>query len=204
MKLKIEKLKNNTLQKLIYKNFLTSSLIPIFAIELLLIILYFGVSYYISHKSQETLSSQAKNSLMEISKRESESINKQFEEVSRVAEIMRDDHERFFNTESACVLPNGEVELKVHENGALYKSKDNGGSSIYYSTRTKITKKELHKAKCTEVMDPLLKSVVKHNPMITQAYFNSYDDFNRIYPYMEDAPSQYGPTYIWRTTIFTI
>ena len=193
MKLKIEKLKNNTLQKLIYKNFLTSSLIPIFAIELVLIILYFGVSYYISHKSQETLSAQAQSSLMEISKRESENINKQFEEVSRVAEIMRDDHERFFNTESACVLPNGEVELKVHDNGALYKSKDNGGASIYYSSKTKIKEQELQKAKCSERMDPLLKSVVKHNPIITQAYFNSYDDFNRIYPYMEDAPSQYGP-----------
>ena len=183
-----------SLHKLIYKNFLTSSLIPIFAIELVLIVLYFGVSYFISYKSQETLSAQAQNALKEISLREGENINKQFQEVSRIAEIVRDDHERFFKGLEQCDEKNTPVELVVHKNGALYKPQDNGGASIYYSLLTQITPYAIHKAKCSEMMDPLLKSVVERNPMITQAYFNSYDDFNRLYPYMEDAPTQYGPT----------
>jgi signal transduction histidine kinase len=185
--------KNNTLNGLIYNSYLTSSLIPIFAIELVLLVLYFGVSYFITDKSQKILFEQAQNSLIEISEREAGKINNQFREVSHISQIMRRDHERFFAHSGPCILPNGEPVLRTHENGALFKPVDNEGSSIYYAATTPIGDQELKKARCSEVIDPLLKSIVLSSPMITQAYLNTHDDLNRIYPYMPDAPAQYGP-----------
>jgi len=181
-----------SLDKLIYKNYLKSSLVPIFAIELILLALYFGVSYYITKKSQETLITQATTNLIEIGKREAYSINNQLLDVSRLSQIMRKDHERFFKNPTECFLPNGEPEFKYHQNGVYYKSKDNGGSSTYYESNVKMTPQRLRKSRCSEALDPLMKSIVQTNPIITQAYLNTYDSFNRLYPFMPDAPQQYG------------
>ena len=186
--------KSLSLDKLIYKNYLRSSLVPIFAIELILLALYFGVSYYITKKSQETLTSQATTNLIEIGKREAYSINNQLLDVSRLSQIMQKDHERFFVNTTECILPNGEPEFAYHENGVYYKTKDNGGSSTYYESNVKMTPQKLRKSRCSEALDPLMKSIVQTNPIITQAYLNTYDSFNRLYPFMPDAPQQYGPT----------
>lgn len=55
-----------SLHRIIYKNYLSSALLPIFAIELVLLLLYFGVSYFITQKSQELLQEEATQNLMEI------------------------------------------------------------------------------------------------------------------------------------------
>lgn len=185
--------KEKTLHSIIYKNYLTSSLIPIFAIELVLLLLYFGVSYFISQKSSEILYLEASQNLQEITKREAQQINYQFQEVSRNAEVMRQNHEDFFANPQLCVLPKGEPKFSVHENGVYYKTIDNGGSSLYYAATTKMSRPEMQKARCSESIDSLMKSIVDINPIITQAYLNTYDNLNRLYPYMPDAPKQYGP-----------
>jgi len=182
-----------TLRDLIYRSYLTSSLIPIFVIELLLIVLYFGASYYITHENEKTLYASASQNLHQITMREAQQINHQFEEVSRISQLMRQDHEKYFALEESCVLPNGQPKFGMHENGVYYKTQDNGGSSLYYSSLAKMTPQATKKALCSEAMDPLLKSIVETNPIITQAYFNSWDSLNRLYPFMHDAPTQYGP-----------
>jgi hypothetical protein len=76
-----------TLRDLIYRSYLTSSLIPIFVIELLLIVLYFGASYYITHENEKTLYASASQNLHQITMREAQQINHQFEEVSRISQL---------------------------------------------------------------------------------------------------------------------
>lgn len=180
------------LEKIIYKNYLTSSLIPIFTIEIVLLILYFAISYFITHKSQEMLYEDGSKNLLEITKREANQINYQLQEISRTSQMMQKEHERFFASKDLCVLPNGKPVFSTHKNGAYYKSKDNGGASVYYSSSTKLGEAEKWKSRCSEVIDPFIKNIVETNPIITQAYLNTYDNFNRIYPYIEDIPSQYG------------
>ncbi len=183
-----------SINSLIYRNYLTSSLIPILTIEVVLLLLYFGINFYISGKNQQTLLNEATHSIQEIASREVTGINSQLEEVTRLALIMQREHEAFFASPEACYLPHGEPLLSVHENRALYKSKDNGGSVLYYSNTTPIGEAERHKARCSEMLDPLLKSIVDISPSVTQAYLNTWDDMNRLYPYMQDAPIQYGPS----------
>jgi C4-dicarboxylate-specific signal transduction histidine kinase len=181
-----------TLRDFIYKSYLTSSLIPIFVIELVLIVLYFGVSYFITHESQNTLYSSASQSLHEITTREAQQISHQFQEVSRIATMMQQDHQEYFVHQENCTLVNTMPEFTLHKNGAYFKTQDNGGSSLYYGADTQMTPQTKRKALCSEAMDPLLKSIVDTNPIVTQAYFNSWDGMNRLYPFMPDAPGQYG------------
>jgi signal transduction histidine kinase len=180
-----------SLHKLIYKNYLSSSLVPIFAIEILLLLLYFGVSYFITQKSQELLQDEATQNLVEITKREAQNINAQLEEVSRLGKIMQADHQNFFSS-SACFLPNKEPVFARHPNGAYYKTEDNGGSSLYYTASTKLGEREKRQSRCSEMLDPLMKNIVDTHPLITQAYLNTHDTMNRLYPFMKDVFMQYG------------
>ncbi len=183
-----------TISSLIYRRFLTSSLIPIITIEVVLLLLYFSINFYISRQNQATLLRQAELQVQEVASREVAIIDSQLQEVSRLAELMRLDHQGFFQRkDAACATPNGEPRFAVHANGVLYKAQDNGGASLYYSSKTAIGPERLRKARCSEVLDPLLKSIVEQSPIVTQAYLNTWDDMNRLYPFMPDAPTQYGP-----------
>ncbi len=181
----------DSLNRIIYKNYLSSALLPIFAIELVLLLLYFGVSYFITQKSQELLQDEATQNLMEITKRESQNINQQLQEISRLSELMRKDHEHFFASD-ACYLPNAEPIFERHPSGAFFKTQDNGGSSLYYSSLAKLDEKKRRQSRCSEMLDPLMKNIVDTHPLITQAYLNTYDTMNRLYPFMKDVFMQYG------------
>lgn len=179
------------LQSLVYRNFLRSSLIPLLVIELLLLVLYFGINLYISDQNRTTLISEVKQSLSELTANEALRVNQHLNEVTRSTRMMQLDHELFFNSKR-CFLPNGEPKFGTHSNGAFYKINP-VGASVYYSSSTNIGKRESSKAICSESLDPLLKAIVDTNPAITQAYLNTWDDMNRLYPFMPDAPGQYGP-----------
>ncbi|MEF1309548.1 diguanylate cyclase [Vibrio mytili] len=179
------------LQSLVYRDFLRSSLIPLLVIEVLLLALYFGINLYISDKNRSALISEVKQSLREITTNEALRVNQHLQEVTRLAKIMQYDHELFFSS-TRCFLPNGNPEFATHANGVYYKVNP-VGASVYYSSSTHIGEKESLKAKCSESLDPLLKSIVDNNPSVTQAYLNTWDNMNRLYPFMPDAPAQYGP-----------
>lgn len=185
--------KSRNISSLIHRSYLTSSLIPIFTIEVVLLLLYFSINIYISGKNQDTLLRQAEQEVQEVASREVAIIDQQLEAVTRLAELMRRDHEAYVQRPDLCGAPNGVPQFGQHSNGAYYKLRDNGGASLYYSSTTRLGPEQLRKARCSEVLDPLLKSIVDVSPMVTQAYLNTWDDMNRLYPFMQDAPGQYGP-----------
>ena len=185
-------MKNRNINSLIYKNYLRSALIPILVIEVTLLLLYFGINRYIAEKNQITLLNEATANIQEIALREVESIDAQLQEACRLALMMQRDHEAFFAHPEACYLPHGEPEFAVHANGAYYKSKDNGGAILYYSSSTQISPSGKLKARNSEILDPLLASIVDTSPIITQAYLNTWDDMSRLYPFIEDAPALIG------------
>ena len=145
-------MKNTSIHLLIYKNYLISSLVPILVIEVALLLLYFGITFYTAEKNQILLLNEAKNNIQEIASREVTAINQQLIEVSNQALMMRNDHQAFFTHPTACSQPNMLPRFAIHENGAFYKTHDNGGSSLYYSSTTKITEVERRKALCSEII----------------------------------------------------
>lgn len=180
------------LQNIIYKHNLSSVLIPVASFGFLLLAFYFWGTAYLNQKSQQVLVEEVTSTLAAFAKREAKLIDEEFNSISRLSLMMQKDHQKFFN-DDLCFFPFGEPLFEVHENGALFKVNNNGGSSLYFSSSTRITEDEMKKAKCSEVMDSLLKQIVDSNPLVVQAYINTWDDMNRLYPFMTDAPMQYGP-----------
>lgn len=166
---------------------------PILLIEVVIIAFYFAINFYMSDKSQQVLLKEVSHNLQDISLREATNINNQLKEVSRHAQLMQRDQQSFFANTKACFFPYSAPEFVTHMNGAYYKIKNNGGSSLYYSGSTAIEETQSQKARCSEMLDPLLVSIVETSPLVTQAYLNTWDGMSRQYPFIEDLPALYGP-----------
>jgi len=181
-----------SLSKIIYKSFLTSSLTPVFTVEIVLLILYFSISAFLTRTTMNMLLEEARQNTQEISSREAQKINLQLNEIATLARFMQDEQQAYFQRPESFSLPFGQPEFAVAENGVFYKKSDNGGSSLYYSAKTPQTDIMKNKALHTETFDPLLKSIVSHNSNVVAAYFNSYDNMNRLYPFIKNVAEQYG------------
>lgn len=183
--------KRLSLNKILSSHFLKYSLIPIFIIEVSLLVLYFTINLYIYNKNVVNLKEDALKNSLETLKYESNKIENELHKTEILANMMQKDHQRVLNkgfSYSSATTP----EFATAPNGVFYK-KSKQGASLYYSSQTHIGTKERKKAIITEAMDPLLQSIVDENTNIVAAYFNSYDDMNRLYPFIEHVDEQYGP-----------
>jgi signal transduction histidine kinase len=180
------------LKTIIKRHYLTATLTTVIAVELVLLSLYFGISSFLTNEGMDLLLKEAKQNIVEISTREAQKINQQLAEISTLAKFVQNENQRFFNNQDIFELPYGKPKFTVAENGVLYKQNNNGGSSLYYSSKTKITEKQFQKARRTETFDPLFKNIVINNSNVVQAYFNSYDNMNRLYPFIDNVATQFG------------
>jgi signal transduction histidine kinase len=179
------------LGKILSQHFVKFSLIPILIVEVALIILYFSINAYISSHNVALLLNEAESYSQSILENEARFIDEKLVEVSRNASILKYTHENIMNNSEQFNLTNFNVNFDVAPNGVFYKTNENG-ASLYYSSKTKITNKEKNKAIFTEAMDASLKSVVDTNPIINAAYFNTWDNMNRLYPFINKVYEQYG------------
>ncbi len=187
----MHQIKKKNLGKILSNHFVKFSLIPILVVEVALIILYFSINSYISSKNIQLLLKEAQSHSQVILKNEATIISDKLAEVSRMASILQFTHQNIMSNPKHFGLPFGEPKFDVAPNGVFYKT-NQVGSSLYYSSQTKITEVEKNKAFFTEAMDMSLKSVVDVNPNINAAYFNSWDNMNRLYPFIEKVYEQYG------------
>jgi signal transduction histidine kinase len=185
MKTQIVRIKN-----LLSKKFIKYALIPILIIEVSLLVLYFSINFYISQKNVKTLKEFALKDTSELLNYEAQKIDNIFSNITTLSMIMQNEHQRILSNPNMHNIENKPI-FKTAPNGVYYKESKNG-SSLYYSSKTKITQKEKQKALYTEAMDPLLKDIVEFNDNVVATYFNSYDNMNRLYPYIDKVYEQYG------------
>ena len=179
------------LGNILYKHFIKYSLIPIFVVEIALIILYFSINAYISSKNINLLLDEVQSHSQDVLENEATIINNKLVEISRTAESLQYSHENIMSNLKQIPISNFKAKFSVAPNGVFYKT-NHDGASLYYSSQTKIEENQIQKASATEAMDISLKSAVEVNPNINAAYFNTWDDMNRLYPFIDKVYEQYG------------
>ena len=179
------------LQQVLSSHFVKYSLIPILVVEITLLILYFSINAYISSKNTALLLKEVQSNAKEILQNEAEVIDDKLNEVSMFSKLLQNEHQALFKNPQNFGLPNSQPTFEVAPNGVYYKT-NRVGSSLYYSSNTKIDEKAKAKASFTEAMDISFKSVLEVNPIIVAAYFNSWDNMNRLYPFIDKVYEQYG------------
>ena len=180
-------------RKLIKKEYVRAALIPIIIIEIMLLVLYFSINHYKNIRTRDTLLKEARINLAEITQREAEKINFQLAQVSSYARMLQQENQRFFEDPSRFSLPSSEPILRVAPNGTMYKENNNGGGSIYYSGRKPFTAESFRKARETEALDPLYKTITDLDSNVVAVYLNTWDNMNRYYPFIEKTYEQYEP-----------
>ncbi|EDZ63756.1 diguanylate cyclase (GGDEF domain) [Sulfurimonas gotlandica GD1] len=179
------------LNTLLFNHHKHTVLIPTFVIAVLLFILYFSANTYIYNLIKSSSIEKVKTHGHDMLLEKSKYIGNTLGEVSRLSQILQKEHKHFFANPELTYLPYGTPIFKVAHNGVYYKS-NKTGSSLYYSSDTKITDKEKNKALRSEAMDISFKNIVESNPNIVAAYFNSWDNMNRIYPYIDNVYNLFG------------
>jgi signal transduction histidine kinase/CheY-like chemotaxis protein len=89
--------------------------------------------------------------------------------------------------ESQPIAP---AELAMTPSGVRYSPRDDGGAASFYSNVTPPEKQDLQKVARLGRLDALMRETVQQNPLVASIYFNSWDSYNRIYPWF-DTPAQY-------------
>ena len=175
-----------TLEKLIYKNYLKTSLTSIFFIELVLVVIYFFVNNKLIDKSTDFILRDLKENTYKLVDEKTKSIDKKLTEMELLAKILQEEHQHFFQYPHSYTKSE-KPQFGYAQNGMYYKIDDNGGSSVVVSKNTPIDeslKKELINA---EFLDSTFKTLVKHDENIVAVYFNSHKNYNRYYPFLRNS-----------------
>lgn len=185
-------MKKITLEKLIYKNYLKTSLVSILFIELVLVIIYFTVNSNIIEKSIDFILEDIKHNTQQLVNEKSKSIDKKIAEIETLARIVQKEHRNFFEYPQTYNL-NTQLIFDFAKNGMYYKLNNNGGSSLVVSKDTKITPDLKEELIQSEIFDSTFKTLVNHDKDIVAAYYNSHKNYNRYYPFLEDVYTVFPP-----------
>ncbi len=181
-----------SLLQLLWRSYRRSALIPIIFIELALVGAYLGTNRLIRDANIDATRRLAVEQLRETVGRDSALIAQQLSEVSQATELFRRQTEHAYATP---YTPDAEEQARygMSPEGVFYTTRSlPGRASVYYSSLTRVGEAERAKVLRLSQLDPLLKGLVETQPLVTQAYVNTRDSMNRIYPAM-DVPSQYAP-----------
>lgn len=175
--------------RVLWGTYIRNALIPIIFIELALIAAYLATNYIIRDENIATMQRSAQESLLETARIESDVIKAQLQGVEEMtdlfAALVAQAYEQPYTPD--------EQELNrydVSDTGVWHTRPDTAGAAMFYSSITAIGAAERAKARQLVQIDPLMKQLVDSSSLVTQAYLNTYDSMNRIYPPF-DVVAQY-------------
>jgi C4-dicarboxylate-specific signal transduction histidine kinase len=173
------------LRRLIWKSYLTSTLVPIFFIEFALLAAYFITNSIIRDQNIATLQQLATEQLQHTAKQQAEQISLQLSAVAHDADLLARSTEQALKTP---FVPDHEERARYAftSDGALYTTHGlPGRSAVLYSKFARIGEVQRTKALQLSQLDPVLSNLVDTKPLVVQAYVDTADHMVRIYPYLD-------------------
>ncbi|MHA6495348.1 hybrid sensor histidine kinase/response regulator [Pseudomonas borbori] len=178
------------LRQWIWRAFVQSALIPLVLVESVLITVYLLSNAAIRDAQIDHLQESALDDLTTAVKREGQVIDSRLRSVEEQVRIFRD--AAVTALQNKAFQPD-EVEHQRHamtENGVYYSKSDDGRAASFYANSTPVAQQDHAKALRLSQLDPLMRSMKAANPLVAGLYFNSWDSYNRIYPFFM-TPEQY-------------
>lgn len=182
-----------SLKQLIDGHFQRLYLLPVLVLKLALILFcllatYLGISEY-----KEALLYERTQNVNEHLFIQAQEFNHHLLSVRRQAESLQYQHQRHFQTAPKPYSKEDAAPFVLADNGTFIKQAGSSGSSIFitrsHAQNTQTQAKAIH----TEYWDTQLQYTVEQSPLIVAAYFNSYDNFTRYYPFIEGIDTLFDP-----------
>ena len=183
----------NTLSKLIKKEYIKSIVYPLLLIEVMLLSAYFWSNNYVNETTKSALVEETKTHIKEINKRSATIINNEFKTISSITTLFQKEHENFFASYTPLHVTLKDSAYTLSHTGVISNiQKREDSCALFYSNSQKQLPNRLQKAIATETLDTFYNAVLKSNENIAQVYFNSYDSMSRLCPFTPDTLKQYA------------
>ncbi|WP_110186979.1 ATP-binding protein [Pokkaliibacter plantistimulans] len=174
---------------LVWRSYLRSALLPIILIELALVVAYLLTNAIIRDENIQTLQRLAKDQLQGVANLEAGRISDQLDSVAHMTRLLQRQTEVAYQTPYQA--SSEEQQRYSVTDGVLHTTRElPGRAALFYSNINTIGQTQRDKALQLGQLDNVMRDVVDAQPLVTQAYINTRDSMNRIYPYF-DVIDQY-------------
>ncbi|WGL64230.1 ATP-binding protein [Pseudomonas sp. CW003PS] len=178
------------LRQWIWRVFVQSALIPLILVESVLVAVYLLSNQAIRDAQIEHLQETAVKDLASAAQREGQIIDGRLRSIESLVHVYREAaYEALLDTRFQA----DELEHQRHavtDSGVFYTRSDDGRAASFYANSTPLAQQDHAKAMRLSQLDPLMRSIQQANPLVAALYFNTWDSYNRIYPWF-DTPAQY-------------
>ena len=182
-----------SLKNFIIREFFKAALLPLLIIGIALIAMYFGINAYNNGKFIKTLKKESISYLEEIVDNQALIISEQLRSITSLSNVLQKETKRFFENPDRFPKSSGQAAFEFASNGVYFKSNNNNGCSLFYSTLHPIGSKEKNKAARSEALDPLYRNIFHSNRNIVAVYLNTFDTMCRYYPFIDKVNNQFAP-----------
>ena len=185
--------RDRSLHQWVWLAYLRAALVPLLFVELALLVVYMLSHDWSRSENIATVKDLAHKEMSRLVQSHADAIEHELQAVTELTELLRQE------TEFVLTHPDSKVRepadrYALNADGAYYTKKDDGGAAVFFSGFVKFNKAIEEKITQLSRIDGSLKRVVDINPLVVQAYFNTHESVNRIWPYFE-VLSQY-PTHM--------
>jgi len=181
--------KKITTQSWVWRSMVKTGIIPLILVESVLIAVYLISNHFISSDNMEYIYTQVNEELKISSEREAAIIREKLLSIESLTAVYQNETERVLSEEHT-IDRSEKDNLAVSEDGVLYSKQDLGGSASFYSGLT--AEKDWEKVYKLAHLDPLMKQIINNSDFVASIYFNTWDSYNRIYPWFYTV-AQYPP-----------
>lgn len=171
--------KRVSLRRWIWRAFASTSLLPLVLVEGVLITTYFITNQSIRSSQIEHLHQSAVRDIQISVQQNALLVQGQLEQIHNAISLYAKSTEHEF-TESQHLVA---ASLSVSADGVRYSAANDGASASFYSNVTPLQKQDLYKVSLLANQDFMMKQLKDGDPLIASIYFNSWDSYNRIYPW---------------------
>jgi signal transduction histidine kinase len=174
-----------SLLRWIWRAYIRNALIPLLVVELLLVAVYLTSHAWSLRMNVAALADLARQELTRIAGDESAVLERQLGQVAGLTDVLRR------QATTALTLPaprsRDRDRLRRQPEGTLTTWYNDGGAAVYWSSRARPGPDDFERLERLATLDPLLRDVALANPLIVQAYLNTHDSLNRIWPWVDTA-----------------
>ncbi|QJQ32580.1 response regulator [Sphingomonas lacunae] len=172
------------LRRWLWQSYLRSALIPLLVIELTFLGIYWASTAIVYRENVTAVRAVSGDYLNDVARREAASIGNLLGGVAVSTTLFA--RQTKAALEGNYMPPESERRrYAMTSDGRFYTLYDNGTTASYYTGHVRAGEAERQKVWRLSALDPLMMDIKNSDPKIASLYFNTYDSYNRIYPYIE-------------------
>lgn len=177
------------LERWLWRSYLRAAIIPLLVIEVTFLAIYWVSNTIVHRENVDAVGAVSRDYLGDVARREAMSVGNDLKAVSQLTQVFARQTLRALDGD--FVPPAAEqARYERGVRGGLFTIRDNGTTASFYSNITPIGDEQMRKVWRLAALDPVMIDIKDNTPSVASIYFNTFDSYNRIYPYF-DARSQY-------------